>query len=109
MKVALAIVGGVLALLAITFGLNYADLQSYAFFAPRVEAVRNKTFQQSQAYNDSVVRDLENFRLEWADPKTTNDQKYVIKSTAIHRFEVYPINSLPMDLQAFYHQLQDFQ
>lgn len=97
---------GVLALaglIALSFVLNLAGFAQFAFFAPKVTAVQNKVFQESQQYNEGMVRDLENIKREYiaANP----DQKAALRALAIHRFEVYPIDRMPPDLQNFYRSL----
>ena len=93
-----------LGLLALSFGLNYAGLMSFSFFAPRVEQVRYNTFKESQTYNDGMVRDLEDLKTQYmtANP----DQKVALRAIVIHRFSVYPVDRMPADLQSFYYSLQ---
>jgi hypothetical protein len=83
---------------------NLLGFYSFKFFAPKVEQVRYDTFKQSQAYNDGMVRDLENLRLEYM--QANPDQRVAMKAIILHRFSVYDINRLPMDLQAFYVSIQ---
>jgi hypothetical protein len=69
-------------------------------FAPRYEQVRRETFEQSQAYNEGMRRDLESIHddyLKATDPSV----KAALRATFIHRAEGYP-NQLPVDLQSFY-------
>lgn len=72
----------------------------FAFFAPKIEQVRYNTFKESQAYNDGMVRDLEDIKREYL--KATPDQQAALRGIALHRFSVYPIDRLPPDLQSFY-------
>ena len=93
-----AVVGGM------TFGGQYLDLWSTGFFQPRYEQIRNNTFHNSQSYNDGMVRDLENLRLEYM--QSTDDQKVTLRGIVLHRFSVYPIDKMPSDLQSFYLSLR---
>lgn len=105
MKTILLIVGGFALFLAVIFALNLFGFLNYSFFAPKIVAVQNKTFQESQQYNEGMVRDLENIRMEYlrtSDP----GQKAALRAIAIHRFEVYPQERLPPDLQDFYRSIQ---
>ena len=100
---ALAILG-LCAFLVLIFGLNLFGLANYSFFAPKYTAVQNKVFQQSQQYNEGMIRDLENIQRQYiASPP---DQRQALKALALHRFEVYPIDQMPPDLQNFYRSLQ---
>ncbi len=94
---------GLGALLALIFGLNFFGLENYSFFAPRYTAVDNKVFHESQQYNDGMVRDLENIKREYQG--ATPEGKAALRATAIHRFEIYPRDRMPPDLQNFYDSL----
>lgn len=103
MKIALTVIGSFLLLLLVIFILNVYGLGTYAFFAPKYTAVDNKVFHESQQYNDGMIRDLENIKREYQH--ATPEGKDALRATAIHRFEIYPYNRLPPDLQAFYDSL----
>lgn len=98
---------GVLVLLGVVvviFVLNAVGFANFAFFAPKVTAVQNKVFQESQQYNEGMVRDLENIQRQYI--AATPEQRQALKALALHRFEVYPIDRMPPDLQNFYRSLQ---
>lgn len=82
------------------FGLN-------AFFMPKQEQVRRNTFEQSQAYNEGMRRDLESI---CNDYRTTNDatRKAILVQTFTHRVEGYP-NQLPDYLQSCRDQMEHAQ
>ncbi len=103
MKVGLAVVGSLLAIVALTFFLNGVGLLNYGFFAPKYTAVDNKVFHESQQYNDGMIRDLQNLRMEYL--KATPEQKAALKGTIIQRFSVYPRDRMPPELQSFYDSL----
>jgi hypothetical protein len=90
-------------LVALGFGLNYAGYWQYSFFAPRMTAVDNKVFHESQQYNDGMLRDLENIKREYQS--ATPEGKQALRATALHRFEIYPRERLTPDLQNFYDSL----
>jgi hypothetical protein len=99
---------GVLALLGIVvvfFVLSAVGFVNYSFFAPKYTAVQNKVFHESQQYNDGMLRDLENIKREYQS--ATPEGKAALKATAIHRFEIYPRDRLPPDLQNFYDSLNN--
>lgn len=76
------------------------------FFLPKYRKLENKVYKQSEQYNDGMIRDLENLRMEYI--KSNNqEQKEVIKQTILHRFSVYSSDSLPIELKAFYTKLKN--
>ncbi len=89
------------------FGLAYGSYQMYAFFSPRYTAVDYKGFKESQQYNEGMVRDLENVKMQYLN--ATPEQKQSLRALTLHRFSVYPKDQLPPDLQLFYSQLQGAQ
>ena len=91
-------------ILVLGFVLNLAGFAQFAFFAPKIVQVQNKVFQESQQYNESMVRDLS--QLEQQYITATPVQKDSLRALTIHRFEVYDINKLPPDLQNFYNSLK---
>jgi len=105
MKTVLSVIGAFIALLVLVFVLNYYGYASFAFFAPKYAETQNKVFQQSQQYNEGMVRDLQNLKREYlaADP----EGKAALRALTLHRFEVYPFEQLPPDLQEFYRSLQN--
>ena len=93
-----------LVILPLIVGLGYISYLAYAFYAPKYEQVRYDTFKQSQSYNDGMLRDLQDLKMEYI--KANDDQKAALKALTVHRFSVYEINRLPPDLQAFYYSLE---
>lgn len=83
---------------------NIFGFASFAFWAPKVEQVRYNTFKESQAYNDGMLRDLQNLKMEYL--RGNPDQQAALRAIVIQRFSVYDTNRLPADLQAFYLNIQ---
>jgi len=107
-----ATAGSVFGLLTLVFylfigvlviGGSYIGYLAYSFYAPRMEKVRYDTFKQSQAYNDGMIRDLENLKMEYT--KANDEQKAALRAIVVHRFSVYDIDLLPNDLQVFYNSI----
>jgi hypothetical protein len=95
---------GLISVVVLCFFLNALDFGLFKTFAPKYEQVRRDTFEQSQAYNEGMRRDLEDIRnqyLKSSDPAS----KAALRATFIHRAEGYP-NQLPADLQSFYSSIQ---
>jgi hypothetical protein len=101
--VALAVVS-LIAVAALALFANTVDFGMFKTFAPRYEQVRRDTFEQSQAYNEGMRRDLEDIHTQYltsSDPAA----KAALRATFIHRAQGYP-NQLPADLQSFYESIE---
>ena len=99
----LAGIGGLILFLALCFGLNLFGLANYSFFAPKYRAVDAQVFKESEQYNDGMIRDLENLKMEYT--KANDEQKAALRAIVVHRFSVYDIDLLPNDLQVFYNSI----
>ena len=69
-------------------------------YAPRIENVRRSTFEQSRAFQEGTIRDLDNLRLEYGRAGS-DAQRQTIADTARHRLADVPVEQLPPSLQAF--------
>jgi hypothetical protein len=103
MKIALAGLGILAAVLVFGFGMTYYEYGVWSFFAPKVVAVQNRVFHESQQYNDGMIRDLENLRMEYL--KATPEQKDALRATILHRFAGYDEDRLTPQLRSFYDSL----
>ena len=99
-----AYVGTILIALALVFGVSFVGYELYAFFAPRYTAVDAKVFKESVQYNEGMVRDLENLKIEYYHSDDAGKQ--ALRPIILHRFQVYDRNRLPADLQQFYNQVE---
>jgi hypothetical protein len=73
-------------------------------FAPRMEAVRRETFEQSKAYNQGMIQELQNMQFEYLQAKP--DQKQALASLILHRAADYDQDRLPADLKFFIEKLK---
>ena len=107
MKTALVIIGCIVAILALTWIAQGNDFFMYKVFSPRQEAVRRQVFEQSKAYNQGMVQELQNmqFQYEQADAK----HKDALASIILHRAADFDENKLPADLHAFIEKLKTDQ
>jgi hypothetical protein len=107
---ALHAVGGVLLAIILGFGaitlLNGLGLMQTKIFAPRYEQVRRETFEQSKAYRQGAVQELEAMHLDYIRA-TDPEQKAAIKSIVLHRIADYDPAMLTPDLQLFINQLRN--
>jgi hypothetical protein len=97
---------GILMLLIIVSIVVFGSLGINWFARPLEVKIENKTFQESQAYNEGMNRDLENIRLEYVS--ASPEKKAALRAIALHRFSIYK-NNLPPDLLNFYTQLEQEQ
>lgn len=100
---------GVLALVVI-LGLTWVgqgnEFFLYKVFAPKYEQVRRETFEQSRAFNQGMVQELQNMQFEYV--KAAPDQKDALASIILHRSSGYNLNDpvVPADLRSFIAQLK---
>lgn len=104
-KTVLIALGALVALLLLGFVLNFAGLFNYGFFAPKVRAIDNQVFKESEQYNDGMIRDLENLQLEYI--QADDEHQKALKAIVLHRFSVYPEDKMPPNLRNFYNQLRN--
>lgn len=104
LKGVLITAAAIIAFLALIFVLQLFGLSSMSFFAPKVEAVRRATFEQSKSYNDGMQRDLENLQMDYLAADEVH--KAALRSIVLHRFSVYPEASLSPSQRSFYNQLR---
>ena len=99
MKPILAIVGGVVGLGALTWGIAYHELIFTAFFAPKFENVRRNTFEQSKSFQTGAVQELQNMQFEYI--KAAPEHKKALSDVIRHRAVEVPADAMPSDLQSF--------
>lgn len=103
-KAIFGFIGAIVAILALGFLLNLFGLFSYGFFAPKVRAIDNQVFKESEQYNDGMIRDLENLQLEYINADQAH--KDALRAITLHRFSVYPEDKMPPNLRNFYNDLR---
>ncbi len=90
--------GCLLVFLGVCWIAQGADFFLYKWFAPKYEQVRRETFEQSKAYNQGMIQELENLCLEYgkADP----EHKAAIASVVRHRYADFDDARVPSHLQS---------
>lgn len=96
--------GGVLGLLALTWLVQGNDFFLLRTFAPRYEHVRRETFEQSKAYNQGMVQELQNMQFQYLQADEAH--RAALAALILHRAADYDGNRLPLDLRTFLAQLQ---
>lgn len=99
MKELFSIAAAFVLFVLILFGLGNLELFNKQYFGTRSRAIDSKIFKQSEQYNDGMVRDLYNFKMEYINGD--KEKKKAIRGVLMHRFSVYPKENLPYDLRNF--------
>ena len=76
----------------------------YRYFAPKEEAVRRQVFEQSKAYNQGMVQELQNMQFQYV--RATKEQRASLRSIILHRVADYDRDKLPDDLRSFISSLE---
>ena len=97
-------VGITVAVIVLALGLGWVlqgnDFFLYKAFAPRYEQVRRETFEQSHAYRQGMIQELQNMQFQYiqADPA----HRAGLASIILHRVDDVPdAETLPRSLQSF--------
>lgn len=76
----------------------------YKYFAPKREGVRREVFEQSRAFNQGMIQELQNMQFEYI--QANEESKQALASIILHRAADYPADKLPADLRAFIEDLK---
>lgn len=104
-------IAGLVGIVAIVFGLPWLvtgnAVAMFRVFAPQVEQVRRETFEQSKAYRQGMVQELQNmqFQYEQAAP----EHRLALRSVILRRVADVPDDALTTDLRAFIADLRRAQ
>ena len=92
---------GVVAVVAITWAAQGNDFFLYKTFAPKYEQVRRETFEQSKAYNQGMVQELQNMQMQYV--QADDAHKAALADIILHRAADYDMNDsrVPSDLRRF--------
>jgi hypothetical protein len=103
-KIALVAIASVFGLLGLIWMFQGNDFFLYREFAPRYEAVRRETFEQSKAYNQGQIQELQNMQFQYLQAST--EQRDALASVILHRTADFDESRLPSDLHFFIQQLR---
>lgn len=104
-KVVLSCLLGLVIVLALTWIIQGNEFFMYKFFAPKQEAVRRDVFEQSKAYNQGMIQDVEGFMVAY-NKTTDKDAKIALADVILHRVADYGDEKLPTHLQQFIERLR---
>jgi hypothetical protein len=104
MKIALVVVGSLLAALALGFALNAYGFATWSFFAPKEAAVQSNVFHHSQQYQDTQSLNLAQYKIAYSQC-TTDACRNGIRSIVQAQYAGYT-GDLSPDLQSFLDQMR---
>lgn len=109
MKDFLKVTAGTLAIIAVILGLSWIFMGNEFFlqkyFAPKQEALRREVFEESKAYNQGVVQELNKAYTEYQ--AASPEHQEALKAVILHTVSDYPTEKLPPHLRMFVLQLQN--
>lgn len=92
------------AFIALIWILAFNNLTMQSVFMPAQEQVRRNTFEQSKAYNDGMVKELEAMQFEYIQAEP--EHKTALRSIILNRAAGFPTDQLPPDLRNFLNELK---
>lgn len=98
------VLGLIIAFMLIGWAIYGNGFFMYKYFAPKEEQVRREVFEQSKAYNQGMVQELQNMQFEYE--KADSSHKTALASIILHRAADYDENKLPTDLYEFIQKLK---
>lgn len=104
MKVALAVFGFIVGILALTWIAQGNEFFLYQFFAPRQAAVERKVFEQTKSYNQGMLQELENMEFQYM--QATPVQQAALADIILHRAADFPEENLTPELRSFISKLR---
>lgn len=73
--------------------------------APRVEAIRRQTFEQSKAYRDGQIKELRS--MQFAYEQADDAHRVALRQVVLQQFSDVDDSALPGDLRAFLRSLEE--
>jgi hypothetical protein len=101
----LTVLGVVVLALGLTWAVQGSNFFLYSVFAPKYEQVRRQTFEQSKAYNQGMVQELQNMQFQYAQADEAH--KAALADIILHRAADYNADNLPPGLYAFVQELRN--
>lgn len=97
-------IGGIVGLLCLIWLFQGNDFFLYKFFAPKYEQVRRETFEESKAYRQGMIQELQNMQFEYI--KADSAHKVALASIILHRAADFPEEDMPIALRSFIRSLK---
>lgn len=95
---------GLIALIALSFGMGVVDLGFKSFFGVRHENIKREIFEESKSHVHGTIKNLSRLRLEY---KTSKDESHraALKEMILMESSSFGTNKLPYGLQTFIRSL----
>ena len=90
-------------LVAIGWFLVANDTAMMSVFLPKQEQIRRNTFEQSKAYRQGMVQELQSMQFQYVQADQAH--KTALASLIKHRAADFPKDDMPPDLQQFIESL----
>jgi hypothetical protein len=104
-------IGAFLGILVLTAIIGWFAVGNQFFmfkvFAPKMEEVRRKTFEQSKAYNQGQIQELQNMQFQYEQADSSHQA--ALASIILHRAADFDQSKLPSDLYQFIQGLKNKQ
>lgn len=94
----------VVVFLALGFLFQGADFFLYSTFAPKYEKARRETFEESKAYRQGMVQEMQNMQFQYE--QASKEHKEALSSLILHRAADFKEEDMPRDLSVFIHSLR---
>lgn len=96
----------ILGFLALGWVIQGNNFFLYKAFAPKYEQVRRETFEQSKAFNQGMIQELQNMQFEYV--RANDEQKTALADIILHRVADFDLNQpqVPTDLRTFVAELK---
>ena len=95
----LVVIGVIVLGLAMTWAAQGNSWFMFKVFAPKYEQVRRDTFEQSKAYRQGMVQEVQN--MQFAYEQASPEHKTALRSIILHRVADFPQDALTPDLKTF--------
>ncbi len=105
LKIAETVVAIFAAFILLGWAIAGNEFFMFKVFAPKMEQVRRETFEQSKAYNQGMVQELQNMQFQYEQADSSH--KAALGSIILHRAADFDVNKLPTDLYDFIQKLKN--
>lgn len=107
----LKVIGGVAVVAIVLFGLPWLftgnAVAIFRVFAPQTEQIRRETFEQSKAYRQGLIQELQNMQFQYEQARP--EHKAALRSLILKRVADMPEDMLTSNLHEFISQLRRVQ
>lgn len=95
----------IVVVVALGWAITGNDLMLQKFFAPKYEQVRRETFEQSKAYRQGAVQELESMMFQYV--QAGPEHQGALRALILHRAADLDENTMSPQLYSFIQQLRN--